>query len=151
LSVLTKKAKYALKALAYLAKYQPGQSVAIKEIALAQEIPKKFLDAILCELRVAGLVESKMGKGGGYTLARPATDISVGDVVRVIDGTLAPIACASRSFFRPCDDCPDPDHCAIRLVMLDAKVALANVLDNFNLAEMTAISSASHGQFMWNI
>jgi Rrf2 family protein len=149
--MLTKKAKYALKALAHLASYRPGESVGIRDIAVAESIPKKFLDTILCELRVAGFVESKMGKGGGYTLARPATDISVGEVVRVIDGTLAPISCASHSLFRACDDCRDPEHCAIRLIMLDAKIALAKVLDNFNIASMRAVSAATDGPFMWHI
>jgi Rrf2 family protein len=149
--MLTKKAKYALKALAYLANYPPGESVGVRDIALAEHIPKKFLDTILCELRVAGFVDSKMGKGGGYTLARPATEISVGDVVRVIDGTLAPISCASHSPFRACEDCRDPDHCATRLIMLDAKIALAKVLDNFNIAGMRAVSAAADGPFMWHI
>jgi Rrf2 family protein len=149
--MLTKKAKYALKALAHLANYRPGDSVGVRDIAVAENIPKKFLDTILCELRTAGFVESKMGKHGGYTLARPATDISVGDVVRVIDGTLAPISCASRSRFRACDDCRDPEHCATRLIMLDAKIALAKVLDNFNIAGMRAVSAAADGPFMWHI
>jgi Rrf2 family protein len=149
--MLTNKAKYALKALAHLADYRPGQSVGIRDIAAAENIPKKFLDTNLCELRVAGLVESKMGKGGGYSLARPATEISVGEVVRVIDGTLAPISCANHSPFRSCEDCRDPEYCAIRLIMLDAKIALANVLDNFNIASMRAISAAADGPFMWHI
>jgi Rrf2 family protein len=149
--MLTKKAKYALKALAHLANYSPGQSIGVRDIATAENIPKKFLDTILCELRVAGFVESKMGKGGGYTLSRPAAHISVGEVVRVIDGTLAPIPCASHSDFRPCDDCRDPEYCAIRLVMLDAKIALADVLDNFTIASMRAISASADGPFMWHI
>lgn len=149
--MLTKKAKYALKALVHLANYHPGQTVGIRDIATAENIPKKFLDTILCEMRVAGLVESKMGKGGGYFLARPATDISVGEVVRVIDGTLAPIACANHSVLHSCEDCRDPEHCAIRLVMLDAKIALARVLDNFTIASMRGISAAVDGPFMWHI
>ncbi|WP_363352025.1 Rrf2 family transcriptional regulator [Methylocystis echinoides] len=140
--MLTKKAKYALKALIYLARFRPGDAVAIEEIAVAQDVPRKFLSAILCELRNAGLVESKKGKGGGYTLARPATAISVGAVVRVIDGTLAPIRCAGQKGFQPCDDCREPERCAIRMVMLDAKRALANVLDNFTLAAMIAAPAA---------
>lgn len=141
--MLTRKAKYALKALIYLAQFQPGASIGIEEIAVAQNVPKKFLSAILCELRNAGLVESKKGKGGGYTLAQPSNAISVGAVVRLIEGTLAPIRCASQKCFEPCGDCVDPDRCAIRLAMLDAKLALACVLDNLSLAAMIASHAAA--------
>jgi Rrf2 family protein len=149
--VLTKKGKYGLKAMVYLANFPPGQSVPVKEIATTQNIPKKFLDAILGELRNAGFVNSRMGKGGGYTLANPPTEIVVGDIIRAIDGPLAPLPCASRTRFRPCDDCDDVDRCAVRLVMLDAQRALSDVLDNCSLAEMRAIANAENGQLMYNI
>ena len=149
--MLTKKGKYGLKAMVYLAEFRPGQPVPVKEIATTQNIPKKFLDAILGELRNAGFVNSRMGKGGGYTLARPATEIIVGHIIRAIDGPLAPLPCASRTQFHPCDDCYDVDHCAVRLVMLDAQRALSDVLDNCSLAEMRVIANAENGQLMYDI
>lgn len=133
--MLTKKGKYGLKAMAHLAQFVPGRPVPVLEIATTQNIPKKFLDAILCELRNSGYVASKMGKGGGYTLARPADQITIGDIIRVLDGPLAPLPCASRTRYQPCEDCGDVDRCAIRLVMREAQRALAGVLDNCTLAQ----------------
>ncbi|MBY6242233.1 Rrf2 family transcriptional regulator [Methylosinus sp. Sm6] len=132
--MLTKKGKYGLKAMAHLARFAPGRPVPVLEIATTQNIPKKFLDAILCELRNCGYVVSKMGKGGGYTLARPADQITVGDIVRALDGPLAPLPCASKTRYRPCDDCGNVERCAVRLVMRDAQRALSGVLDNCTLA-----------------
>ncbi len=134
--MLTKKGKYGLKAMAHLARFPPGRPVTVLEIASTQQIPKKFLDAILSELRNAGLVNSKMGKGGGYMLARTASQISVGQIIRVIDGPLAPLPCASKTRYQRCDDCLDETKCAVRLVMLDAQHALSQVLDGRTLAQM---------------
>jgi len=134
--VLTKKAKYGLKALVFLAGSAPGRTALVADIAEANQIPKKFLDAILGDLRNAGFVHSKKGKGGGYTLARPATEIMVGAVVRALDGPLAPIQCASKTVYRRCDDCTDEVHCAVRMVMLQAREAIAAVLDGTTLARM---------------
>jgi len=89
-------------------------------------------------LRNAGFVNSKKGKGGGYTLARAAHLIRVGHIIRVLDGPLAPIQCASKTAYRRCDDCDDEEHCGVRLIMLEAREALAAVLDNRTLAEMRA-------------
>ena len=136
--MLTKKAKYGLKAMAYLAGVAPGQTALVADIASANQIPKKFLDAILSELRNAGYVHSKKGKGGGYMLARPPAEISVGNLVRTLDGPLAPIQCASRRLYRRCEDCVDEAHCAVRLVMMEARDAIARVLDNTSLEQMRA-------------
>ena len=95
--MLTNKGKYGLKAMVHLAGMPPGQPALVADIAEANAIPKKFLDAILGELRTAGFVHSKKGRGGGYVLARPATEIMVGAIVRALDGPLAPIGCASRT------------------------------------------------------
>jgi Rrf2 family protein len=138
--MLTKKAKYGLKAMVHLAGIEPGQTALVSDIATSNEIPKKFLDAILAELRNAGFVYSKKGKGGGYTLARPAKDIGVGNIIRVLDGPLAPIQCASKTVYRRCDDCADEEKCAVRLVMLEARDAIANVLDKTSLAQMRAMA-----------
>jgi Rrf2 family protein len=140
--VLTKKGKYGLKAMVHLARFSPGRPVPVLEIASAQQIPKKFLDAILSELRNAGFVNSKMGKGGGYMLARAASDISVGEIIRVIDGPLAPLPCASKTRYQRCDDCLDETKCAVRLVMLDAQRALSEVLDGCTLAQMRMMAEA---------
>jgi len=136
--MLTKKGKYGLKAMMHLASRPPGEPSLVSEIAEINNIPKKFLDTILGELRNAGFVNSKKGKGGGYTLARPAQNIRVGHIIRVLDGPLAPIQCASKTAYRRCDDCPDEDRCGVRLLMLEAREALATVLDNRTLAEMRA-------------
>jgi Rrf2 family protein len=138
--MLTKKGKYGLKAMMYLAGRMPGEPSLVTEIAETNEIPKKFLDTILGELRNAGFVNSKKGKGGGYTLARPAAEIRVGHIIRVLDGPLAPIQCASKTAYRRCDDCSDERHCGVRLIMLEARNAIATVLDNRTLAEMRAMS-----------
>jgi len=149
--VLTKKGKYGLKAMAHLAQFPPGRPVPVLDIALAEQIPKKFLDAILCELRNSGFVNSRMGKGGGYTLAREAHEISVGDIIRAIDGPLAPIACASRTRYRPCEDCVDEQSCAVRRLMQDAQNALSCVLDNCSLAQMRGMSAGLPQELIYDI
>jgi len=102
-------------------------------------------------LRHAGLVSSKKGKGGGYALARPASDIRVGAIVRVLDGPLAPIPRACVTAFRPCDDCGDMRTCAVRLVMVEAGNAIASVLDNRTLAEMRALAHPPELAEMYHI
>jgi Rrf2 family protein len=97
--MLTKKGKYGLKALAHLAKIEPGKTAFVSEIAEQNNISKKFLDAILLELRKGGILRSKKGLGGGYGLAKPASQISIGQAVRILDGPLAPICCASKTAF----------------------------------------------------
>lgn len=133
--MLTNKGKYGLKAMAYLAAMPAGQMALVTDIATANTIPKKFLDAILAELRNAGLVVSRKGKGGGYRLARAPEGIKVGSIVRVLDGPLAPIQCASRTRYRPCEDC-DVATCRVRHMMLDVREAIAAVLDERTLAEL---------------
>lgn len=132
----TKKGKYGLKALLYMASLPPGTSALSMEIAAAHALPQKFLEAILLELKIAGFVRSRKGKGGGYTLAVPAEEIQIGEVVRALEGPLAPIACASHKFYRRCDDCPDEETCAIHLLTVDVRNAIAEVMDNTTLADM---------------
>ena len=132
--MLSNKAKYGLKALMHLAGAQ-GVSLAA-DIAADNNIPRKFLDAILLELTKAGILSSKKGKGGGYVLARPADAITAGQIIRILDGPLAPIACASRTAYRPCPDCADVDACAIREVMLDVRDAMSLILDRTSIAMM---------------
>lgn len=134
--MLTRKGKYGLKALVYLARSEPGKAVQVAEIAARETISKKFLDAIMRDLKNAGFVRSWKGPGGGFALARPASEIVVGPVVRALDGPLAPIACASRTAFQPCDDCGDLGRCAVRLVMTEVRDAIAAVLDGTTLQDM---------------
>ena len=134
--MLTNKGKYGLKAMVHLAELPPGALAQVVEIAEANSISQKFLSHILTELRRAGFVYSKKGKGGGYGLARPAHEIRVGAIVRALDGPLAPLPCASVTAFRPCDDCADLQTCAVRLIMIEARNAIASVLDNRALAEL---------------
>jgi Rrf2 family protein len=149
--VLTNKGKYGLKAMVHLAGLEPGALAQVADIAEANSISKKFLDHILTELRHAGLVYSKKGKGGGYALARPAHEIRVGAIVRTLDGPLAPIPCASVTAFRPCEDCADLKTCAVRQVMVEARNAIASVLDHRTLAEMRALTGLPELVKMYHI
>ena len=139
--MLTKKGKYGLKALSALSRQPDGHLMGVAELAEANAIPKKFLDAILAELRNAGFVRSKKGKLGGYALARPAGEIMIGHVVRVLDGPLAPIPCASRTRYVPCDDC-NVETCQVRHLMLDVRNAIAEVLDKTSLSQLAAMGGA---------
>jgi Rrf2 family protein len=136
--MLTNKGKYGLKALIALAALPPGETAFSAEIASQNNIPKKFLDTILLELRNAGIVRSKKGPTGGYSLSRPAEDIRIGHAIRVIDGPLAPIRCASRTAFEVCDDCRDPETCLVRRSMTEVRDAVAEILDNMTLARLVS-------------
>jgi len=149
--MLTKKGKYGLKAMVHLAGRIPGETTLVTEIAESNDIPKKFLDTILGELRNAGFVNSKKGKGGGYTLARAAHEIRVGHIIRVLDGPLAPLQCASKASYRRCDDCADENTCSVRLIMLETREAIATILDNRTLAEMRALAQDEEARFVYHI
>jgi Rrf2 family protein len=136
--MLTAKGKYSLKALAHLATLDPETTSQAVDIAKTNGIPKKFLDAILGELRHAGIVQSQKGPGGGYRLARVPSEIRIGQVIRTIDGPLAPIACASRTAYEPCRDCSDVKACSVRLMMTRVRDAISDVLDSVTLADMIA-------------
>jgi Rrf2 family protein len=137
-NVLSQRGRYALKALTYLARAgnKPGQVIAIAE---AENIPRKFLEAIMSDLRRANLVASLRGKFGGYILARAAEDIMFGDIIRATDGPLALVPCASKAFYRRCDDCTDEATCAIRKVMADVRDEVSAILDRTSLAQAAAI------------
>ena len=137
---LSKRGEYGLRAMIDLAalssEQHPGNGVVqIKEIAEREQIPSKFLEQILLTLKNAGLLQSKMGVGGGYYLARPPKEISLGHIVRILDGPLAPIRCVSQMAYEPCG-CPDEQTCGLRLVMLDVRNAIAELLDNTSLADV---------------
>ena len=134
--MLTMKGKYGLKAMMHLARAAPSRLTLSEEIARANNISKKFLDAILGDLRAAGFIQARKGRNGGYGLARPASEIRVGHILRVLDGPLAPIPCASRTAYRRCEDCTDEERCGVRLVMLEVRNAISAVLDEKTLAEL---------------
>ncbi|MGE0406641.1 MAG: Rrf2 family transcriptional regulator [Candidatus Korobacteraceae bacterium] len=136
--MLSKKAKYGLQALIYLAKQPPQKPVLIAEMAEKARLPKKFLELILLELRNVGIVQSRKGKGGGYFLNRPAEKIALGTVVRLLNGPLAPVACASQTAYSRCDDCVSEETCGIHMVMKDVRDAMAKILDGTSLADVVA-------------
>jgi Rrf2 family protein len=142
--MLTAKGKYSLKALAHLATLEPGEVVPGSEIAEANNIPKKFLDAILGDLRTAGLVSTRKGPGGGYKLARGPSEIKLGDVIRTVDGPLAPLACASRTAYQPCQDCKSVKSCNVRLIMRRVRDAMSEVLDRVTISDMVAMNDGTN-------
>jgi Rrf2 family protein len=148
--VLTAKGKYGLKAMVHLAGLEAGQPALAARIAAEEGIPKKFLDAILGELRNAGLIAAKKGKGGGYALAKPAYIILVSDIIRALDGPLAPYRCVSQNFYARCPDC-DEATCAVRLVMTDVRRAITGVLENRTLADMRAAADLDADALMFHI
>lgn len=138
---LSKKAEYALRAMIHLgiASEMRLSNVSGSELAEANRLPLKFVERILNELREAGLVETKRGKAGGYALGKSAADIRIGDLVRIMDGRLAPIACASEGAYERCT-CPDEDHCGIRMLMIDVRNAIAGILDRYSLAQVVEVT-----------
>jgi Rrf2 family protein len=134
--MLSKKTKYGLQALLLLAREYGQGPLLIADLAEQEGIPKKFLEYILLQLKNAGLLQSRKGKGGGYSLAKPPADISVGRAVRILEGPLAPVPCVSVIAYRKCQECRDEQACGIRLVMKDVRDAIAQILDNTSLQEM---------------
>jgi Rrf2 family protein len=138
---LSKRGEYGLRAMIMLAgtphENAPLPVVQIKEISDREKISPKFLEQILLTLKNAGMLHSKMGVGGGYYLARSPSEITLGQIFRVLDGPVAPIKCVSQMAYEPCG-CPDEATCGLRLVMGDVRNAIANILDNTSLADVTA-------------
>lgn len=132
--MLSMKAKYALRAMTTLAQHADALLPA-RQIAAGARVPEKFLEIILLDLRHAGFIRSRRGPDGGHVLARPPEDIGLGDLIRAIDGPLAPIRCASLTAYRACDDCPDPTQCAVRNLMTDVRDAMSVVLDRRSLRD----------------
>ena len=149
--MLTNKGKYGLKAMLFLASLPPGESAMGQEIATANNIPKKFLDAILLELRNAGMLRSKKGPGGGYALSRTPREIRVGHIIRTLDGPLAPINCASKSAYVPCQDCQDLQACAVRITMSKVRDAMSEILDRMTLQDMVVFADTPSADLMYNI
>jgi len=138
---LSKKGEYALRSLINLGiAAEVGRSlVQVAELADNEQLPVKFLEQIMQALKEARLVESERGKFGGYRLAKPAKKITIGEVVRLIDGPLAPIGCVSQSAYEKCT-CPDEAHCGLRMLMLDVRNAIAGILDRYTLADVVGVT-----------
>lgn len=138
---LSKRGEYALRALIDLgvAAELGRPLLSLSELARREKLPAKFLEQILGQLRGAGLVTGTRGQRGGYTLGRPAREIFFGEVVRLIDGPLAPIGCVSQMAYAPCT-CPDETHCGLRMLMLDVRNAIAAILDRHTLADVVSIT-----------
>ncbi|WP_210487376.1 RrF2 family transcriptional regulator [Rufibacter aurantiacus] len=139
--MISKKAKYALKALLYLAKQHDRGLVLISEIAAAERIPRKFLEAILVDLKVQQIVQSTRGKNGGYTLVKDPAQLSVGNVIRMVDGPLAPVHCVSHLYYRKCEECVDEATCEIRLLMKRVRDATCDILDTTYLADFSKVTA----------
>ena len=140
--MISKKTKYALKALGYLAEHSTGDPILISELAGKENIPKKFLEAILVALRKGGVLKSRIGKGGGYLLAVPAEEITVSRVVQILEGEFAPLPCLSDTHATQCEECDDQASCSIRLVMWDVKNAVTRVMEAVSVADMVERSKA---------
>lgn len=132
--MISKKAKYALRALIALARARPGATLQIAEIAAAEDIPRKFLEQILVDLKNRGLVASKRGAAGGYALLKPADEIAFIDVLRIIDGPVAPLPCLSLTAYNRCDDCVSEKACALRRAFAPIVAAQRAALDGVTIA-----------------
>jgi Rrf2 family protein len=132
--MLSKKAKYAIKALLALAEREQQEPMRIADLARAEQIPPKFLELILLGLKNHGMLQSRKGKGGGYLLARDPADIYLGQIVRMFDGPLAPVPCASQTAYVRCADCLNEAECGVRLAMKEVRDATAKILDGTSIA-----------------
>ena len=142
--MLTRRSKYGLKALLALAEPTVRGPMLIADLADRQRLPKKFLEAILLELKRHGVLQSKKGKGGGYVLSRHPSQVTVGQIIRILDGPLALIPCVSETAYMKCEECPDEQTCGIRLAMKPVRDATAHILDNTTLAALNAQVARAH-------
>ncbi len=146
---LSKRGEYGLRAMIALAAPDENgaapQMLQIKDIAAREKIPSKYLEQILLSLKNSGFLHSKMGVGGGYYLAKPASEITLGQIFRLLDGPVAPIKCVSQIAYEPCN-CPDERTCGLRLVMSDVRNAIADILDNTSLSDVVNRQNAVRKQ-----
>ncbi|MGD0412535.1 MAG: Rrf2 family transcriptional regulator [Verrucomicrobiota bacterium] len=132
---LSVRGEYALRALLVLTMHYGEKIVRIQTIAAEQNIPKKFLEQILNDLKRLGAVESKRGMSGGYRLARPPEHITLASIVRHVEGAMAPVSCVSERFYERCT-CPDEARCPIRDVMMEAREAVVQIMERLTLADL---------------
>lgn len=134
--MLSKKTKYGLKALTFIAKQPKGDKVQIATISESENISHKFLESILLTLRKAGFLGARKGKGGGYYLLKEAADIKMTDVIRTLEGPIAMVPCVSLNFYEKCEDCPDEEACSVHKLMIQVRDNTLQVLRNNTLADL---------------
>ena len=134
--MLSKRAKYGIRALVYLGQLRGRGPTQIRDISETLHISKKFLEAILLDLRNEGILQSRKGKQGGYFLERAPDTITVARVIRLIDGPLAAVPCVSQTAYARCDDCPDEQQCVVRWIMKEVRDSTAKILDNTTLEQL---------------
>ncbi|MBA6155803.1 Rrf2 family transcriptional regulator [Tenacibaculum sp. S7007] len=134
--MLSKKTKYGLKALTFIARQEKGEKVQIATISESENISHKFLESILLTLRKAGFLGAKKGKGGGYYMLKEASEIKMTDVIRTLEGPIAMLPCVSLNYYEKCDDCPDEDACSVHKLMIQVRDNTLQVLRNNTLADL---------------
>jgi len=134
--MISKKTKYGLKALTYLARLENNQPVQIEVISKSENISQKFLESILLTLRKNGFLGSKKGKGGGYYLLKDPKDIKMSAIMRILEGPIAMVPCVSLNFYETCDDCPDEKACAVHKLMIEVRDSTLNIFNNRSLADL---------------
>lgn len=134
--MLSRKTKYGLKALTYLAKQESSKPTQISTIAASENISQKFLESILLTLRKSGILGSKKGKGGGYYLLKNADEIKISQIFRILEGPIAMVPCVSLNFYERCDDCPNEDACSIHGLMIKVRDNTLAILENTTIADV---------------
>ncbi|PCJ97432.1 MAG: transcriptional regulator [Flavobacteriaceae bacterium] len=134
--MLSKKTKYGIKALTFLAGQVDNEPVQIAEIAKHENISQKFLESILLSMRRTGFLSSKKGKGGGYYLIKRPSEIQMTEVIRVLEGPIAMIPCVSLNFYEKCDDCPDENKCSVHKLMISVRDSALQVYRNTTLDDL---------------
>jgi Rrf2 family protein len=133
---ISKKTQYGLKAMQALGRRYREGPVLIGTLAREESIPLKFLEVILLDLKSHGLLESKVGRKGGYLLSRAPSTITMGSIIRILEGPLAPLPCASETAYKPCAECGDVEYCGTRIIMREVRDAMSEVLDRTTLADL---------------
>jgi Rrf2 family protein len=144
--MISQKTRYALRALLYLVELGKGAPVQLARIAETQQVPRKYLELIMLDLKKAGIVTSVRGPAGGYRLARAPEEISFGEVIRVLDGPIALVPCASVNFYSKCGDCHDEATCAIRRILTVVRDESARILEGTSLAEAAGLEEQAQRQ-----
>lgn len=134
--MISKRTKYGLKALSYLAKQDLGKPILIQEIAETQNISHKFLESILLDLRKKGFLSSKKGKGGGYYLLKPASEISIASVLRALEGPIAWLPCVSLNYYEKCNDCIDETSCDLHRMMIQVRDNILSIVEHKSIIDL---------------
>jgi Rrf2 family protein len=133
--MLSKKTKYGLKALSYLAKQEPNNPILISDISSAENISRKFLESILLTLKKNGILASKKGKGGGYYLLKNPAEVKISGIIRILEGPIAMLPCVSLNYYERCDDCIDEEQCSLNILMAEVRDSTLQILENKTLED----------------